>query len=359
MKVLIARTDKLGDLILSLPVFAYLKDKYPRWEIHVMVAPEAVPLVENNPHLKSIWTWSPDMSVGQLQDLKNRLQTEEFDIGILLHYKRELATLFWSAGIKPRYGPRSSFSSWFLLNKGIRLSDSCNTWHQVDCNLKLICDLLENDFKQGEVPNPELYPTDGLLEVGRKFRKLEAPLAETVIFIHPGSGDKVLDWDPERFAGVANVLAGKSGCQVFITGEGVDRPFISDLEPRLKTEVTVLLDRYNLRDFMGVLSAGDVFIGPLTGPLHMAAALGLATVGLFPPIPSLKAHRWGPKGFWNIDLQPSVECPVQSTCLGTDCSHYNCMMGIYETDVIRAALDLATVRINAGGVNRLQQEDGN
>ena len=41
MKVLVARTDRLGDVVLSLPVFAYVKERQPDWEIHALVAPPA------------------------------------------------------------------------------------------------------------------------------------------------------------------------------------------------------------------------------------------------------------------------------------------------------------------------------
>lgn len=359
MKILVTRTDKLGDLVLSLPVFADLKAEHPDWEIHALVAPDAVPLVENNPHLNGVWTWSHLMTGSELGDLKKSLHEEGFDACIMLQYRRELATLLWSTGIKRRYGPRSKFSSWFLLNRGTRQARSRKNGHEMDYNIQLGRDLLGASSAVKEAPLPDLFPTSGLLDRGQKFRAEEAPEAETVIFVHPGSGGSALDWEPARFAGVANVLAAKSGCRVFVTGAGADRPVITALESKLDAGVTVLLDRFNLRDFIGVLSAGDVFIGPSTGPLHMAAALGLATVGLYPPVSSMSPVRWGPRGIWTQTLEPEVACPAHRICQESGCSFYNCMTGIYESDVIRVALDLATKRISAGGGNHPHQEDEN
>jgi len=220
VKVLVTRTDKLGDLVLSLPVFTDLKEAHPDWEIHALVAPDAVPLVENNPHLSGVWTWSESMTTSQTQDLKKQLRAEDFAACIMLQYRRELATLLWLAGIKRRFGPRSKFSSWFLLNRGTRQSRSRNNGHEMDYNIQLGRDLLGADSGLQDVPLPDLFPTAGLLEIGEKFRTTEAPSAETVIFVHPGSGGSALDWEPDRFAGVANVLADKAGCKVFITGAG-------------------------------------------------------------------------------------------------------------------------------------------
>ena len=91
MKVLVTRTDRLGDLVLSLPVFAALKNACPDWEIHAMVAPGAVPLVENDPHLSRVWTWREDLSTAAEQELGDALRTVGFDAAVMLQYRRQLA----------------------------------------------------------------------------------------------------------------------------------------------------------------------------------------------------------------------------------------------------------------------------
>jgi ADP-heptose:LPS heptosyltransferase len=359
VKVLVTRTDKLGDLVLSLPVFADLKAAHPQWEVLALVGPDSLPLVENNPHLDGVFAWSDHMTRNQVNTLEQQLRNENFDACIMLQYRRELATLLWRVGIKKRFGPRSKFSSWFLLNRGRRQARSRSNGHEMDYNIQLGRDLLGGEPNPGDAPMPDLHPTEALLAKGRKFREHYAPSAQTVVFVHPGSGGSALDWEPDRFAGVANVMAGKPGCRVFVTGAGADRPIISALEPKLDDGVTVLLDQFNLRDFIGVLSAGDIFIGPSTGPLHMAAALGLATVGLYPPVSTMSPARWAPVGCWTETLVPAVDCPAHRLCKESECSLYNCMTGIFETDVIRVALDLATQRISAGGGIRPSQEDEN
>jgi ADP-heptose:LPS heptosyltransferase len=110
----------------------------------------------------------------------------------------------------------------------------------------------------------------------------------------------------------------------------------------------VLAERYQLREFLGVLAAGDLLIGPSTGPLHMAAALGVTTVGLFPPVATMSARRWGPRGPFSRTLEPDVSCPASRFCIEERCLLFNCMQGIFVPDVVAAARAALAQRAAAG-----------
>ncbi len=340
VKILVTRTDKLGDLILSLPVFESLRQGQPDVEIHALVAASSVPLVENNPYLAGVWTWADDDAPDALLQLEHRLRDENFDAVIMLQYRRELAQLLFRAGIGRRYGPWSRLSSWFLLNRGSWQGRSHSSLHEMEQNLRLAHKFLGKKPQDMELPNPKFYLTEGQHLLGREFRSEFAVGTDKVVFVHPGSGGSALDWISSRFTAVANTLACMDGFRVFITGSGADSSRISEVSVGLDPGVTVLLDRYNLRDFLGVLSAGDYFVGPSTGPLHMAAALGLGTVGLFPPAPTMSPKRWGPRGKFVATVVPPVECPVSRLCRMDQCSHFNCMDGVYERDVLGAVMEI-------------------
>lgn len=338
MKVLVTRTDRLGDLVLSLPVFAEIKRVHPDWEVHALVAPELVPLIENDPHVHSVWVWSGHEDRTQRRVLKDELAQQGFSAAVMLQYRQELAILLRSAGIKRRYGPLSKFSSWFLLNRGSWQTRSRRWRHELDFNLDLVRRLTGSASCGDREMVPQLHLSAGQRAGGLEFRRQEAPAAKVMAFIHPGSGGSALDWEPRRFAGVANALAGHSSWRVFLTGSGLDQGVFGEILPHLKPEVGVLLDRFPLRDFLGILAAGDLLIGPSTGPLHMAAALGLGVVGLFPPVLTMSPARWGPRSPLSEVLVPEVVCPADRTCQGPSCSLYNCLKKIYERDVIATAL---------------------
>lgn len=345
MKVLVARTDRLGDLVLSLPVFEDIKNRRPDWTVHAMVAPASVPLVENDPHIDAVWTWTGTESGAELDDLAGRLRREKFDAVVILQYQKNLASLMKRAGIPKRYGPLSKGSSWFLLNRGSWQSRSRGRRHEMEYNLFLarrltsgwLATLVKQDVR---FPEPGLHLTEGQKVIGQDFRRDQAPGCETLVFVHPGSGGSALDWEPRRFAGVANTLARRPGWRVFITGSAGDTETVEAVASDLDPGVEVLLGRFSLREFMGVLAAGDLFIGPSTGPLHMAAALGCATVGLFPPVVTMSPDRWGPRGPRSRALVPEVGCPARRICLEEKCLLYNCMTRIFDDDVVEAALEV-------------------
>ena len=92
MKILVSRTDRLGDLVLSLPVFQYLKSLRPDWSLHALVAPSSVPLVENESAIDKVWTWALGDSCVR-RDLLKAFRKEEFTASVMLQYHQELATL--------------------------------------------------------------------------------------------------------------------------------------------------------------------------------------------------------------------------------------------------------------------------
>ncbi|MCP4571106.1 MAG: glycosyltransferase family 9 protein [bacterium] len=335
------RTDRLGDLVVSLPAAIHLKRAQPDWEVHFMVAPAALPLVENEPALDGLWTWSDDDSCDEAA-LAAALGRERFDAAVVLQYRRELALLLRRAGIRRRYGPWSRFSSWFLLNRGVRQARSRRDRHESRYSLDLV-----RGLAPAVPPDPEparLRLSGEQQAAAAAFRAGPAAGADVVAFVHPGSGGSALDWAPENFVQVANGLARRPGWRVFLTGSGADVDRLAPVRDRLAPEVGNLQDSCELREFMSVLAAGDLFVGPSTGPLHMAAALDLAVVGLYPPVPTMAPVRWGPRGPWCETLVPDVTCPDRRTCRMTRCSLHNCLERITCENVIETAVAVAQRR---------------
>ena len=342
MKILVARTDRLGDLVLSLPVFAAGHAARPDWEFHALVGPASAPLVENDPNVAAVWTWSEVGGAAAEADLVARLRAERFDAALLLQFRAPLARLLGKAGIGAATGRWSKPSSWLLLNRGVWQRRSRGGRHEMDLNLALLRKAAGCSAAAGRRRRGCIWPRRRRRSAA-PFADEEAPGARVVAFVHPGSGGSALDWDPARFAAVADALADLPGWRVFVTGQGGDGPAVlamrtAGLDPR----VGILLDRYALREFLGVLSAGDVFIGPSTGPLHLAAALGLAAVGLYPPVPAMSPRRWGPRGSWNRVLVPEVDCPGRHACRLDSCPLHNCL------DEVTVPAVLAAVRAVMG-----------
>lgn len=340
MKVLVARCDRLGDLVLSLPAVAWLRAVRPDWQIHALVSPAAVPLVERDPNIDAYYTWDLTLT----EERRPQLAAERYDAAVLLQYQTPLARLLGGAGIRRRYGPLSKISSLWWLNRGSLQRRSRGQQHESNYNVELV-QRLAGDVATDLAPGlPVVHLGDEQVEYGRGFRAREADGAQTVAFVHPGSGGSALDWPPEHFAAVANALSRRPGWRVFVTGSHHDRLAIDALGPHLEPEVQVVAERFPLREFMGVLSAGDLMVAPSTGPLHLAAGVGLACVGLFPPAPTMHPHRWGVLGPWSESVLPPVDCPAKRYCLAEGCLLYNCLDGLLPSQIIDTAVSLVDRR---------------
>ncbi len=340
MKVLIVRADRLGDLVLSLPAIAWLRAARPDWQLHALVAEGAAPLVEHDPSLDAFYTWNGLED----PDLADRLRAEDYAAAVLLQYQAPLARLLRTAQIPRRHGPLSKPSSLLHLNRGRWQHRSRVRKHESDYNVELLRPLAGRAGGAVPVPPPRLHLAAAQHALGARFRAEEAGGAETVALIHPGSGGSALDWQPRHFADLANVLARRPGWRVFITGSHHDRLTVEALAPSLAPEVQVVAERYPLREFLGVVAAADLVVAPSTGPLHLAAALDTAAVGLYPPAPTMSPRRWGPRGRWVTALTPPVDCPARKHCLQEHCLLYNCLEGLLPHRVAAVAVDLVGQR---------------
>ena len=336
MKVLVARTDRLGDVVLSLPVFAWLRENRPDWELQAIVAPASVPLVENDPAVARVWTWTEGGAVA----LAPGLAAERFEAAILLWYDAPLARLLRRIGVRRRVGPLSKWSSWLLLRGGVRQARSRGRRHERDFNL-LLAEKLAG--RGGPWAEPVLHLSAEQSAAGRRFRA-EAGSPATLAFVHPGSGGSAVPWPAERFAAVARRLAERDGWRVFVTGGPADRAAVDRVLAAAGPRVGDLAGRYDLRGLLGVLSGGDLLVAPSTGPLHIAAALGLAVAAPYSPVPTQSVARWGARGPFVRAASPDVPCPARLACWGERCRWWNCMERIEADTLVAGALAAVAAR---------------
>lgn len=146
------------------------------------------------------------------------------------------------------------------------------------------------------------------------------PAAGTLLaVIHPAAGDGRRRWPPEKFAAVGDALA-EAGARVAVVGVEADRALISSLIGAMEREATNLCGRLSLGGLAGLLSRSAVVVSNDSGPLHLAVAVGAATVGVY----------WGPNLLnagppTRARHRPALSwrnaCPVCGASLFQGCGH--------------------------------------
>ena len=117
-RILIVRTDRIGDVLLSTPVIKALRDAWPYAYIAMIVSPYAKEIVEGNPYLDEVIIYNKDgKHRSALRTIKFalNLKKKKFDLAVILHPTNRVHLVSFLAGIKRRIGYDRKLG--FLLNK--------------------------------------------------------------------------------------------------------------------------------------------------------------------------------------------------------------------------------------------------
>ncbi len=329
-RVLISRTDKLGDLILALPFVQTLKKRYPECSIEVLTSLYASPILENNPAVDKIVRVQNDQLIASKlykKDLLHRIKMNEYAAVVVLYPERRVSQLFYKANIPVRIGTARRFHSVYF-NRHIFHSRKTNRKHEYQYNL----DFLEY-FAPGETDHfPRVYPTEKEIRNARRIlaeKGIDAPF----VVIHPGSGGSAENWSVPHFAELYEKLR-QAGVQAVVTGSEAEGMKLDTMELPISQPMKKITGETDLRTLAAVLSLASVVVANSTGPLHLAVSVGTRVVGLYPSKRIMSPRRWGPLGNGNHVLQPVgvvCRCPDQ---------HCRCMETITPELVARKVQDI-------------------
>ncbi len=311
--ILVSRTDKIGDLILSLPVFQSLRASFPEARITALVSSYAREVVETHPDVDGVELVS---RADTLPTLVWRFRRLECDAFLALYPRPWIGLAARIARIPTRVGTGYRWWSPFY-NKKIYVHRSRCERHESDYNLDLVRALGGTKLR----PIPQFAVEAADREAARALLKSKGQASgDRIVAVHPGSKGSALNWSPERYAEAVGKIARWDGVRILVTGgpgeEKVVQRLLAALPARLKPPMT-LVDEVGLRPLAAVLKACHCLLSGSTGVMHLAAAVGTPTVSLFGGGPTTSPVRWGPVGNRSLVLKPdALRCP--------ECREGNC-----------------------------------
>lgn len=328
--ILVSRTDKLGDLVLSLPFVETIKTRYPECRIDVLTSLYASPILENNDRIDRIVRVQNDQLVKDplyKKDLLHKIKLGDYKVVVALYPERIVSQLFYKAGIPIRIGTGRRFHSVFY-NNHIFHSRKENKKHERDYNL----DFLEF-FRDGEtILPPRVYPKEKEIRYAHRILD-EMNVTGDFVTLHPGSGGSAERWSLDRFIRLYQLLV-EAGLPVIFSGSEPEGRLIEERSLKLGIDVKQITGETDLRTLAAVLSISDVVVANSTGPLHLAVAVGTDVVGLYSGKKVMSPVRWGPIGDDHRVLIPTrqvCECPP---------AQCRCMETISEEKVAEAVIEL-------------------
>ncbi len=337
-RILIVRTDRIGDVLLSTPVIKAFRDAYPYAYIAMMVSPYAQDIINGNPDLDEVVIYDKDTRHKNWINALNfalRLKQKKFDLAIALHPTNRVHILTFFAGILKRIGYDRKCG--FLLTDRIKHTKHLGQKHELEYNLDLVRYLgIEPKDKSLFMPiRPEsekwvedLFQQEGI-----------AP-TDKLLAIHPGASCISKIWPAERFAFVADKLIERYGLKALIVSGPKDIRIAKDVIKHLHHRAINLAGETSVSQLASLLKKCSLFISNDSGPVHISTSVGTPVISIFGrSLKGLSPRRWGPLGKNDRILHKDVGCKV---CLAHNCiKGFSCINAITAEDVLNAVLFLS------------------
>lgn len=303
-KVLLLALSGIGNFLMQSPVFAAIKKAHPNWHITVWVAPRGTKeLAKNNQNIDAVIEAPIKHYITDHLKLISHLRREKFDIALMLSPGQLWkGTLYmFLAGIPIRiahtYPFLSRSRSRFLLTRAI--PEDPNR-HDLEQNLALL-QLLNISFNNLPVTGYRLLLPDSTRHQASQFwSQLRIPENKLVIGIHPGSarGFEWKRWPLEYWIELGKTLIKKYNAFILIFGGPDEQETIEKLAAGLPAVASAKVGPPpSLLDTAALMQHCQLFIANDSGLMHLAAAAGVTTLGLFGPTNEAQTGPRGPHSY--------------------------------------------------------------
>ncbi len=324
--ILLSRTDRLGDVVLTLPVAKALKERLPGCRIVFLGRRYTKPVIEACAYVDEAASFD-DMEGLSPRDRAEALRSFEADAIVHVFPNAAVAVAARAAGIPLRVGSGRRPSHWLTCNRLAWFSRRNSGLHEAQLNFKLLSAL--------GIASPP-----ALAELSRSFGLRKLPLLperlkgflrldRCNLILHPGSAGNAPEWPAGHYRALVERIP-PGLFNVILTGGEAEAERFKELAAAVQGVVN-LMGKTSLSELVALIGAAQGFVSASTGPAHIAAALGLKVVALFSPRPPVHPGRWAPLGPHVSVLTAERSCP-ECALKGGQCS---CMATIAPERVLR------------------------
>jgi lipopolysaccharide heptosyltransferase II len=317
-RILIVRTDRIGDVLLSTPVIKAARDNYPSAYIAMMVSPFAKDIVDGNPYLDEVIIYDKDgLHKSWVRSIKFalNLKKKRFDLAIILHPTNRAHLVTFFACIPRRVGFNRKLS--FLLTDRIKHTKQLGEKHELEYNLDLV-KYLGIESKDKDIFMPIRQESEEWVD--ELFKEQGFKDSDKLLAIHPGASCPSKIWPDERFAELADRLAQKYGLKVLVVAGPKDISLAQNVARQMNSRAINLAGRISLSQLASLLKRCQLFISNDSGPVHISSSIGTPVISIFGRSQKgLSPKRWGPVGKCDRSAYKVVGC--------VECLAHNCIRG--------------------------------
>lgn len=325
-KILIVKPSSLGDVVHSLPALNAISKRFPQAQIHWVIAQGFEGLLEGHPMIHRLWvirkdSWKKIQNAGKtIQEVRilfRQLKQEKFDLVIDLQGLLRSGIITGATGSPLRIGFKEA-------REGSRVfyTDSVEggrNIHAVDRYLKIAahlgCDVSDIRFPLPPVESPSAC----------SLQPAAMNNLDRYAVLVPGARWETKKWPADNFGRLASLLP----IRTVIIGSRADR-VIADKIVSLSRGMSIsLAGNTGLKDLVDIMRGAQFVVSNDSGPMHIAAALGIPVFAIFGPTDPL---RTGPYGKGHTVIRSDTSC---SPCFKKACNDIKCLKKISANEVFK------------------------
>ena len=311
-KIVISRTDSIGDVALTLPLAGILKKKYPNAHLIFLGNTYTKPIINCSTSVDEVWEWAEIQKMEDQEQLK-WLKSQNIDVFIHVFPRRELARLAKKAKIKHRIGTSHRLYHFLTCNHKPNFTRKNSDLHEAQLNTKLLAPfVITKTYSLNELS--VLANFSKIPELNANLKTLLTTGKKNLIF-HSKSQGSALEWGVEKFIELATALD-QEKFNIFFTGTEQESVFFRNKLPQ-QNNIIDLSGKMDLNQLIAFISKSDLLVACSTGPLHIAGLSNIYTIGLFTPKKPLHFGRWQPLGN-HVKIIEEQEISERNQPLGID-----------------------------------------
>lgn len=327
-KILIVKPSSLGDVVHSLPFLSAVKQCFPEAEIHWVIAKGLEGLLEGHPLIDGLIIINKDnwknlsragATLSEIRALYRQLRNERYDVVVDLQglLRSGLITQATHASLRIGFHEAREGSRFFYTHK-VRGGREI---HAVERYMKVAEEL-------GCYAHDIAFP----FPITRSASDITASLVDLGPYavMVPGARWKTKLWPAESFGKVASMLPLRS----IVVGSGTDKTIADEVVACSEERAVSMAGKTSLKELIEIMRNAEVVITNDSGPMHIAAALGIPVIAIFGPT---SPKRTGPYGNGHIVFQSDAACVP---CFKRSCRDIRCMKEIKPDAVYQQAIEI-------------------
>ncbi|OGL49579.1 MAG: hypothetical protein A3C43_06565 [Candidatus Schekmanbacteria bacterium RIFCSPHIGHO2_02_FULL_38_11] len=343
-KILLIQVSRVGELLFVTPAIRLIRKKFPESHIILITSSYAKDVVVGNLNIDELLFFDEKSffsKATKLKRFKNMIKVQGYDLAVIFNKDEGWKEFCRSASVKHIFDRKTSKS--FLGN------ETGNMNHSVEGSVRFL-KLLGIDEKPGRM---EISYSREDKEVVEKFLETSGIRKEIpLVVFNPGCGQlmrfkarrSTLNrlWEEKKFAQLGERFIREFNAVIAINGTSrYEEKFTKRISRIMSKPPLMIIKKFSINQLAYFLTKAVVFITVDTGPMHVAASMGVPIVALYGPTDKKKTYPYCDERYYRIVAKDLSCSPCKGK--GLSCKDNQCMKQITVDDVFMAAKEVMKI----------------